>query len=1312
MTERPDVTAAEPLAGSVVRLVAGSSLLGTGFVLPGNLVATCAHVVAGADGITADFPLFGSGGHAVEVVEADEDSDVAILRLLDPPSAVRPAPVRLDNDVLDHRFRVLGFTAVEPDGVWVRGRIAGHQGAGRVQMAVDPHHQRIVPGFSGAPVWDERLRGVVGMVVTRSDDSTAHLVPMAFLREWVGSDRNPYLGLKPFQEADADRFHGRDAEIAELLDLLRRQDMVAIAGPSGSGKSSLVRAGLLPRLKREGVTVVESLEEAADGTVLFLDQFEEQVVADPEQGRAVLAEVIERVTEQPRRPGEPAPLRVVLTLRSRSLDDLITPDTAEQLNQSVWLVKPMRTEQLREAIERPAESAGLALEVGLLDAILHDCPPGHGTLSLLSEVLEQLWQRRQGVWLTHEAYQELGRVPGALSRRADEILDSLRPVARQQARRLLTRLTRPDGEGGHARRSANLEELDDLREIAQQLAAKRLVVVRDERVELPHQALIDHWPTLRGWLTEDADFLTWQAKLTDLQNSEGQLTAAPLVEATDWLQARPEDIPEGQRTFIRHSAAVQRRSQRRWRTITVMSLVLTLIAAGLTAVVATYAVRTNNQLRTTNAALLAQASERAAGVDPRQALQLALAAYREKPDSPDAYGALFQQRVYWHDVDRVISPDLMPDSGVRSVFASADGRVLVIYPEDWAKRPTVWWDLDGPNPRHREIPVDPANTPPAQVKLSPDGRFLAVHPQGPGTGLRLLELTNPDEPITLLERDDVSFVDFSWNSRFLSAKPVDDRQPVRVWDLATMRELPSQVTFEEIPGEDPVAEIHPSPDGRYLITKESHDLGNDEYQFPVVVRDLATGARVRTYPTGAYPDVHLLVGGGTLLVQCDATGLHAVEPLTGRTIGEMPDVQCSDVQTDLAVDLTGQYLLLDAPNVLPSEHQQIIHWPTWHRMYTRLLQASFQNLVLSARDDHQLTVIASRDAAMEVRTVTTTAAAGDYSRRAASVDKKRWAAVSDDPAGLKLVLQDDSGAVLASTIVPDTGRMPLDTTRVELSFDGTGERIALAIGPRVRTYRTAGLVLEHELQLPLPPGHVGSEMDDDTDVSMLPRPNGGLMVCVGGMLSFWDLRTGTQTSPPLVLEEFNARGGLPENPTLAARPGHPEQVLVMSGGRLAVWDVNLRKPVGEFPFIEGQAVGYPVVSTDGSAASAEWVSSPVKVIDLDTLEVRAEINADINNIIGFSDHYLFTGLGGDIRIWDLNEQRPVSGGVQLLSSYAEPAVEGAVFLPDQTPGRRNPIPLDPEEWFEHLCRFADRDFTAQEEGMLPGGVDRTRPCER
>jgi energy-coupling factor transporter ATP-binding protein EcfA2 len=371
------------------------------------------------------------------VVERDDANDVAILRLLDPPADVLPTPVRLDTDVLGHRFRVPGFTAAEPDGVWAEGHLAGHQGAGRIQMAVDPHHERIVAGFSGGPVWDQELRGVVGMVVTRSGNTqtTAHLVPISFFREWVDSDRNPYLGLKPFQEADAALFHGRDDEVGELLGLLARQDMVAIAGPSGSGKSSLVRAGLLPQLKRTGVTVVElgSGEDIPASGVLFLDQFEEEVVADPEGARGRLEQVIQRVAEQPRTPGEPAALRVVLTLRSRSLDDLITPDTAAQLNQAVWLLKPMRPEKLREAIVRPAESAGLAFEVGLLDTILHDCPPSHGTLSLLSEVLQQLWQQRQGVWLTHAAYQELGRVPGALSKRADDVFTSLRPAEAEAA---------------------------------------------------------------------------------------------------------------------------------------------------------------------------------------------------------------------------------------------------------------------------------------------------------------------------------------------------------------------------------------------------------------------------------------------------------------------------------------------------------------------------------------------------------------------------------------------------------------------------------------------------------------------------------------------------------------------------------------------------------------------------------------------------------------------------------------------------------------------------------------------------------------
>ncbi|GAA4620250.1 trypsin-like peptidase domain-containing protein [Saccharopolyspora hordei] len=151
-----------PLGPALVRVRAGERVLGAGFRVAPDVVAPCAHVVDGAADLVADSPLLGTRGHAVEVLEQDEALDVALLRLAEPPPGALPAPARISGDVADHRFRTVGFPHDVPDGVRVTGRLLGAQGAGLVPMAVDPGLWHVDPGFSGAPVWDEALAGVVG----------------------------------------------------------------------------------------------------------------------------------------------------------------------------------------------------------------------------------------------------------------------------------------------------------------------------------------------------------------------------------------------------------------------------------------------------------------------------------------------------------------------------------------------------------------------------------------------------------------------------------------------------------------------------------------------------------------------------------------------------------------------------------------------------------------------------------------------------------------------------------------------------------------------------------------------------------------------------------------------------------------------------------------------------------------------------------------------------------------------------------------------------------------------------------------------
>jgi Trypsin-like peptidase domain len=242
-------------------------------------VVTCAHVVMRALGLAddepppahaevrLDFPLVAPGELVTARVErwlapqADNAGDVAGLLLTGtaPGGATATRLVAAD-DLWSHPFRAFGFPAAHDQGVWVSGRLRGRQAAGWVQMdGVAATGYRVEPGFSGTPVWDDELDGVVGMAVAAEappEVRAAYLIPTsALVGAWPGlADQArppcPYRGLFAFRERDAALFFGREEASDGLLGELTRHPLVAVAGPSGSGKSSLVFAGVVPRLRQ------------------------------------------------------------------------------------------------------------------------------------------------------------------------------------------------------------------------------------------------------------------------------------------------------------------------------------------------------------------------------------------------------------------------------------------------------------------------------------------------------------------------------------------------------------------------------------------------------------------------------------------------------------------------------------------------------------------------------------------------------------------------------------------------------------------------------------------------------------------------------------------------------------------------------------------------------------------------------------------------------------------------------------------------------------------------------------------------------
>jgi WD40 repeat protein len=769
---------------------ASGDVVGAGFVIGPGQIATCAHVVTAALGgspedavaptgrVSVDLPLLASP-HASDAVvrtwhpidRTTGVGDVAILELsAEPPVAARVPPLHRPDRPWGHRFRVLGFPAGMQDGVWSAGELRDRQGTRWLQLQSDPHSPPVAQGFSGAPVWDEEVEAVVGMTVAsdvRPDSTTAYLLP---IEDVFGVDPgllpNPYRGLEPFGEEHADVFYGRDDEVARLEALVDRRPLVAVVGRSGTGKSSLVRAGLLPRLRRRGGRIVElrpgpadeppsvmldrlaatladpAADEPHGGVLLFADQFEELVGAGPASegptpAQDVLGQLVDMVRSAPLRSDGAASLRVVLTLRWEAMNELLTGDVVETFEHGTFSLAAMSRDQLRRAIVGPtARAPGLEFDPGLVERILDDAVAEPGQLPLVESLLTQLWESRRGGTLETAAYEQLGGVRGAVARHAEHAVGQLTSTDDDAGRRrLLTTLARPDDGAGFVRRAVRLEGLSaDQQQIVESLARSRLLVVGqqadgDHTVELAHQALIDHWPRLRRWLDEDRDFLLWEHEVDRQRQAwDGAgrdhgalLRGVALARAKDWLERRGDDVPPPERAFVEASRRRERgeaRRRRAWLSASAIVLALVLVL-GTTLVNQRRDARREAAISASRS--LATLSAGTAGIDPALSMMQALAAYERHP-TPEAEQRLFQLYLGYRPVDAVLSG---AQGDIVDVEASRDGRVIAALTS--AGRVTVWVRQPGRPVTTRHLaPVARGGVGVTSIGVAPDGEGILL----------------------------------------------------------------------------------------------------------------------------------------------------------------------------------------------------------------------------------------------------------------------------------------------------------------------------------------------------------------------------------------------------------------------------------------------------------------------------------------------------------------------------------------------------------------------------------------------------------
>jgi WD40 repeat protein len=435
----------------------------------------------------------------------------------------------------------------------------------------------------------------------------------------------PYRGLFSFREKDAPFFFGRETLSQILVDAVRIQPLVALIGPSGSGKSSVVFAGLIPRLRQESnwriisfrpgsrpfhalaaalisqtepqISQLDPLGEITQlanylrreenalrfilqkvisknpGTRLLLiaDQFEElYTLCQDTQKRQVFLDRLLEATNL-------VNFTWMLTLRADFLGQALSHRRfADALQYRDLKLGPMNREELQAAVEQPATLFGVTLESGLTDRIIEAVSASAGDLPLLEFALQEIWAKQVNAQLLHSAYNEIGGVKTAVAGYAEQVYGKLNEAEQERARRIFLQLVHP-GEGTQdTRRLATRAEVgEDNWDLVTRLASERLVVTASDEatgkqtVEIVHEALIREWERLGQWIELDRDFRTWQQGLRVAiqhwrisgRDEDALLRGKPLVDAEEWLQKRPEELT-AEKEYVLASLALRHRERK------------------------------------------------------------------------------------------------------------------------------------------------------------------------------------------------------------------------------------------------------------------------------------------------------------------------------------------------------------------------------------------------------------------------------------------------------------------------------------------------------------------------------------------------------------------------------------------------------------------------------------------------------------------------------------------------------------------------------------------------------------------------------
>ena len=1141
----------------------------------------------------------------------------------------------------------------------------------------------------------------------------------------------PFKGLASFEPVDADYFFGRERLVAELVARLVGAGFLGIVGPSGSGKSSLLRAGLLPALAggvlpgsegwrrlllRPGEHPLEELRRVlvsgardplaealatlpADARLLIaVDQLEELFTAcRSDAERSAFAEVLARAANDPA--GRAV---VVVALRADFYGRFAAyPGLAELLGANQVLVGPMQASELRRAVELPAARAGLRVEPELVDALVDDVEGEPGALPLLSTALLELWQKRQDGTLTLAEYREAGGVHGAVGRLAEgtyaRVPDGRRPIVRAVMLRLV-------GEGERdapVRRRAPLAELDvgreDVADVLATLADSRLVILGEGSVEVAHEALLREWPRLREWIEEDTEGRRLRRHITQAATEwdagardQGELyRGARLAAALDWSTDHAFELNELEREFVTESRDVsEREAKRARRTNRRLRGLLIGVAVLLAAAVAggIFALVQRGEARDAETAQLAQRLGAQALVEEDLGRSLLLARQAVAIDeTPQTRGYLLAAL---RRSPAAIGIMHGPGGLLRAIAVSPDAKTLAVTGEGTG---LLFYDA-----RTFEQIGEPLPHFAASLAYSPDGRALAV---GGDQYVRLIDARTGEQLAETAVGGFASRLAFTKDGSQLvvlfTPGPGNDLgradAQITIRDAATLEPIGPSIEPKAFVGAY-VGFNYASPD--FVLTADDRSLVTASADGELAWWDLRSGKKTRTLPieTGLHA-LALSPDGLTAAVGIDR-GIQLVDVRTGdvrRATGGSAGrptwaLFSPDGETVVSTNLDGTVSLWDAESATPRETlrghwnsvQQPVFSPDGETLYTvshdgtaiAWDMAGQRQLGRPFTFTHDRTFLLGLDGHPGAFSPDGRLIAVGLKERGITI----WDARRLVPLGAPLL--ETGGEVKSLSFSPDGRRLAATSADAALTLWDVRSRV------RLRKRSGAGVAFS-------------------PDGKTLAVSSGDLGTSGGAALKLLDTETGAS------LGKIGARGT--SDPSFSA---DGELIAIARGweGGADVWDVDSRTPIATVkgqPYAPDWAV---TLSPDGRTLAVGGWGTLVRLVDVRSGKLLHELDQAGTGAreMEFSPDGRILAVSGwenVASLWDVASGAQIGPRLTAGSrrTSLDLSTDGRRLLTTYGNGQGAVWDIDPESWKRRACVLANRTLTRKEwKEFLPG----------